>query len=268
MEYGLWNSDLDEFYKGEIDVNQVETIQTALKVTLPESYIKLMHKKNGFYLTKKYYPVSTPNSWANNSVHVDSLYGLGENPGILDNPYLRTEWGIRSKKIIIISAEPPTFICLDYRKKKNPSVIFIDVDENQEIKLAENFEDFLEGLVEEIAEEMLSDILLEQQIQDYYKKIDDVILNGKPAEIDRLLTKILSTNNELIRYLVEKMRRHEKPKVHFNLLLYLICCAEGLNKGTLEDEYLLEVLNEFSTSKNKDVKEFAVICLEKYNSRL
>lgn len=64
------------------------------------------------------------------------------------------------------------------------------------------------------------------------------------------------------------MRRHEKPKVHFYLLLYLICCAEGLNKGTLEDEYLLEVLNEFSTSKNKEVKKFAVICLEKYNSRL
>lgn len=189
---------------------------------------------------------------------------------MLDTLYLRSEWGIRSNKLIIISAEPPTFICLDYRKRKNPSVLFINVDENQEIKLANSFEEFLEGLVEDIAEanETSSDILSEQQIQDYYRKIDDVILNGKPGEIDRMLTKILSTNNELIRYLVEKMRRHEKPKVHFYLVLFLLTCAEGYNKGMIEDKYLLEVLNEFSTNKNKDVKVFALASLTELKKRL
>lgn len=268
MEFGLWNSHHDEYYKGEVDLNKIERIQTALNVNLPVSYIKLMYKRNGFYLTKKYYPVSSPNNWANNSVHVDFLYGLGENPGVLDNLYLRSEWGIRSKKLIIISAEPPTFICLDYRKKKNPSVIFIDVDVKQEIKLANNFEEFIEGLVEEIAEEIICDTPLEQQIQGYYSKIDNVILNGKPREIERLLTEILSTNNELIRYLVEKMRQHEKPKVHFYLLLFLYSCAKGYNESILEDNYLLEVLNEFSSSKNKDVKELAMSSLTELNTRL
>lgn len=60
-----------------------------------------MKKRNGFYLNKKYFPTSTPNSWANNSVYVDFLYGIGENPGLLDNIYLRKECGIRSKKLLI-----------------------------------------------------------------------------------------------------------------------------------------------------------------------
>ena len=156
---------------------------------------------------------------------------------------------------------------MDYRKKKNLSVLFIDVDEKQEIKLANSFEEFLEGLVEEIAEETSSDTLSKQQFQDYYRKIDDVILNGKPSEIDRMLTKVLS-NNELVRYLVEKMRRHEKPKVHLYLVLFLLTCAEGYNKGMIEDKYLLEVLTEFSTNKNKDVKAFAVMGLAELEKRL
>jgi hypothetical protein len=54
--------------------------------------------------------------------------------------------------------------------------------------------------------------------------------------------------------MVEKMGHHEKPKVHFNLFLFLSCCAEGENKGSKEDDYLLEVLNELSQSKNRDVR--------------
>lgn len=230
-----------------------------------------MKKRNGFYLKKKYFPTDTSNSWANNSVHVDFLYGIGQEPGLLDSLYLRKEWGIRSKKLLILSADPPMFICLDYRKRKNPSIIFIDVEQNQEIKLAKDFEEFINGLVDYIEDVELDPYdseLSEQEIKDYYKKIDEVIQKGKPGEIDRFFTKVLSTNNELIRYMVEKMRQHEKPKVHFNLLLFLLCCAEGDNVGTIEDGYLLEVLNELSQSKNRDVRDFSLHSLKALNNRL
>ncbi|WP_017381909.1 hypothetical protein [Paenisporosarcina sp. TG-14] len=136
--------------------------------------------------------------------------------------------------------------------------------------MAKDFEQFINGLVEEIEEEDIDIFasLSEQQIIDYYTKIDLVIVNGKPKEIDRLLGEILSTNNDLIRYLVEKMRKHEKAKVHFNLLLFLSCCAEGENKGIIKDDYLMEVLKEFSASKNKDVKDFALYSLKLLTSRL
>jgi len=267
----LWEEELDEYFKGEFDSVIVENIQKELKMDLPESYIHLMRKRNGFYVKKKYFPTTTPNSWANNSVHVDYLYGIGENPGLLDSMYLRKEWGIRSKKLLIISADPPMFICLDYRKRKNPSVIFIDVEQNQEIKLANDFQEFISGLVDYIEEEELDPYdseLSEEEIKDYYVKIDNVIQKGKPGEIDRFFTKILSTNNELIRYMVKKMRQHEKPKVHFYLLLFLSCCAEGENKGIIEDDYLLEIFNELSQSKNRDVRDLSLYSLKELHRRI
>jgi len=267
----LWEEELDEYFKGEFDSVIVENIQKELKMDLPESYIHLMRKRNGFYVKKKYFPTTTPNSWANNSVHVDYLYGIGENPGLLDSMYLRKEWGIRSKKLLIISADPPMFICLDYRKRKNPSVIFIDIEQNQEIKLANDFQAFISGLVDYIEEEELDPYdseLSEEEIKDYYVKIDNVIQKGKPGEIDRFFTKILSTNNELIRYMVKKMRQHEKPKVHFYLLLFLSCCAEGENKGIIEDDYLLEIFNELSQSKNRDVRDLSLYSLKELHRRI
>jgi hypothetical protein len=271
MNIDLWEGPFDDYFKGQVDLEMVEKIQQELKVELPESYINLMAKRNGFYLKRKYFPTNTPNSWANNSVYVDFIFGIGGEPGILDTILLRKEWGIRSKKLLIISADAPMFICLDYRKRKNPSVIFIDVEQNQEIKLANDFQEFISGLVDYIedVELALHDLeLSEQEINDYYAKINEVIQKGKPGEIDRVFTKILSTNKELIRYMVEKMRQHEKPKVHFNLLLYLSCCAEGENKGVIEDSYLLEVLNELSKSKNRDVRDFSFYSLKELQKRL
>ncbi|MER2000180.1 MAG: SMI1/KNR4 family protein [Lysinibacillus sp.] len=265
----LWEEELDDYFKGEIDLELLKRIQHELKADLPESYKNLMTQRNGFYLKNKYYPTDIPNSWANNSVYIDFLYGIGEGPGLLDNLYLRKEWGIPNKKLLIISSAPPTFICLDYRKRKNPSVIFIDVEQNQEIKLAENFEIFINGLVDYIEEEeiRLDTELSQHELKDYYNKIDDVIKKGKPSEIDGLFTKVLSTNNELIRYMIEKMRYHENPKVQFYLMLFLSECAEGGNKGTIEDDNLLEVLTEISISKNKDAKALAIYSLQQFNNR-
>jgi SMI1-KNR4 cell-wall len=271
LDLGLWEERIEDYYYcGELNIDTLQRAQQELQLDLPELYINLLSKRNGFSLKKKYFPTTTPNNWANNSVHVDFFYGIGGTTDLLDNIYLRKEWGIRSKKLLIISAEPPMFICLDYRRKKNPSVIFLDVDQRQEIKLAETFEGFLHGLVEEIEEEEIdySTLLSEQQINEYYTKIDHVTTNGKPKEIDRLFTEVLSTNHELIRYIVEKMRNHHHAKVHFYLLLFLICCAQGDNKGILEDDHLWEVLNELKDKKNKDVKDLALYSLNELNKRL
>ena len=128
MNLALWEEEFDDYFKGQIDFEMLKKIQQELKADLPESYKNLMIQRNGFYLKSKYFPTDTPNSWANNSVYVDFLYGIGKDLGVLDNMELRREWGIRSKKLLIISSAPPMFICLDYRTRKNPSVIFIDVE--------------------------------------------------------------------------------------------------------------------------------------------
>ncbi|KYG34957.1 SMI1/KNR4 family protein [Alkalihalobacillus trypoxylicola] len=266
----LWEKELDDYYLGEPSTEQIEKIQNELNIVLPSSYVNLMKNRNGFYLTNKYFPTNEPNSWSEQSVYIDYLLGIGESPGILDTLYLRKEWGIRSQKLIIISAEPPMFLCLDYRNRKNPSVICIDVDENQEFKLAENFDELISGLVEYIEEEpsTYDKELTNEEVKHYYSEIDQVILKGTPKEVDRLFTKVLSTNNELIRYMVKKMKEHKKPKVQVYLLLFLMCCAEGENQGTIEDSDLLNILNDLSKSKNKEVKELTDYSLEKLQKRI
>ncbi|MFC7371371.1 SMI1/KNR4 family protein [Fictibacillus iocasae] len=265
----LYEKEKDAYYKGEVTDELVTAVQNELGVVLPDAYLQLMRERNGFALKKKYFPTSVPNSWANNSVCVDHLLGLGAEPGLLDNDYLRREWGIRSKKVIILSAEPPLFICLDYRRKKQPAVVFIDVDEKKEILLAPDFASFIDGLQDEIEERPeTEDTLSQEQISEFYLKIDQMIEKGKPGEIDRLFTKVLSTNHELIRYMVRKMKVHALSKVHFNLLLFLVCCSQGDNKGIIEDGELREMLDEFSLSKNRDVRDMALYSLNEMKKRV
>jgi len=80
MNLELWEEELDDYFKGQIDLEMLKKIQQEIKADLPESYKNLMRIRNGFYLKNKYFPTDTPNSWANNSVYVDFLYGIGEDP--------------------------------------------------------------------------------------------------------------------------------------------------------------------------------------------
>ncbi|MFF2501357.1 SMI1/KNR4 family protein [Peribacillus sp. NPDC058075] len=100
----LWEEEFDDNFKGELNAETLQKVQRELQVDLPESYINVLNKRNGFYLKKKYFPTCIPNSWANNSVYVDALFGIGEDSGLIDTIYLRKEWGIRSKKLVIISS--------------------------------------------------------------------------------------------------------------------------------------------------------------------
>ncbi|PSL41618.1 SUKH superfamily protein [Planomicrobium soli] len=251
----------------------VKEAEKLLKIKLPTSYISILKQQNGGYIKFNAHPSAAPTSWADDHVNVENIFGIGtgKEKGILESEYLIQEWGL-PKNVVLISGDGHSWIALDYRNSKaDPPVIYLDVEQNQEIRLAKNFEEFINGLVNYIEEEKIyiSDTdLSEKEIKNYYAQIDEVIQGGTPKEIDRLFTRILSTNNELIRYMVEKMRHHEKPKVHFYLLLFLMSCAQGDNKGMIEDHYLLPVLHELSKSKNKDVEEFALYSLHQLQTRL
>ncbi|MEC2074038.1 SMI1/KNR4 family protein [Alkalihalophilus marmarensis] len=269
----IWQAGNDCGKLEPLTEEMIKKAEADLEIKLPDSYIKLLKQQNGGYLKFNAHPTDVQTSWASNHVQVDHLFGIGvgTEKGILDSSYLIQEWDL-PENIVLISGDGHAWIALDYRNTNSePAVMYIDVEQEHELQLAHNFESFINGLIDyseeeevDIAESELSD----QEIKDYYTQIDDVIKNGTPKDIDRLLTKVLSTTNELIRYMVEKMRQHEKPKVHYNLLLFLMCCAEGGNKGILEDEYLDEVLQELYLSKNKDVKELAQYSLEQLQSRL
>lgn len=266
----IWRADIEEdMYKlAPLTKKAIQEAEKLLNVKLPQKFIDILMQQNGGYLIYDTYPTMEPTSWDDNSINIDHIMGIGEDNGILDTFELIEEWGLPSN-IVLLSGSGHTWVVLDYRNvEENPPVVYIDLEINQELILAPSFREFLEILTNnELFYEVQNDNSATLSI-DYYNEIDEVILNGKPKEIDRFFTKVLSFNVELIRYMVEKMRNHKNPKVHFYLMLFLSECAVGSNEGILDDQYLLEVLNEIAESQNKDAKELANYSLGCLRNRL
>ncbi|WP_167555343.1 SMI1/KNR4 family protein [Gottfriedia acidiceleris] len=83
---------------------------------------------------------------ADDHVNEDHILGIGGETGILESAYLIKEWGL-PRNIVLISGDGHSWIALDDKDtKQEPTVIYIDVDDDQIIKITPYFEAFLKGL--------------------------------------------------------------------------------------------------------------------------
>ena len=64
----------------------------------------------------------------------------------MDTDYMTKEWGLPEKQILL-TGDGHWWITLDYRDSETPSVKWIDVECDEEIKIADNFDQFINGLV-------------------------------------------------------------------------------------------------------------------------
>lgn len=145
----IWQKD-DEYYKlKDLTDEAVQCAEEILKVKLPASYVALLKEQNGGSLNDKSFPTNVPTSWADNHVHVDHIWGIGEKHSILNSEYLINEWGL-PQNIVLFSGEGHSWIAFDYRKlKENPPIIYIEADSELVIELAPNFGALLNGLYTE-----------------------------------------------------------------------------------------------------------------------
>ncbi|MBX2901593.1 MAG: SMI1/KNR4 family protein [Cyclobacteriaceae bacterium] len=134
--------------------DMVTTAETLLKVKLPTLLIDLLKIQNGGYTKGFAYPMTVKTTWAENHVPLSELFGIvtdqtietGQN--ILDTAYMIEEWGLPDKQVLL-NGDGHWWITLDYRQGEIPTVRWIDVECNQDIHIADNFEDFINGLVTE-----------------------------------------------------------------------------------------------------------------------
>lgn len=142
----IWREDTEEYQLAPLTNKMVKEAEDKLKAKLPYSYISLLKKQNGGYIIYDSFPTDVPTSWAEDHVHVDHLFGIEENKGILQSEYLIEEWGL-PKDIVIISGEGHSWIAFDYREtKEDPPLIYIDTESEQIIEIARNFDAFLNWL--------------------------------------------------------------------------------------------------------------------------
>lgn len=126
--------------------------ETTLGVKLPKTLTELLMVQNGGYTKGFVFPMAQKTTWAENHVPLSELFGivLDENAesaqNIMDTAYMTKEWGLPEKQVLL-TGDGHWWITFDYRNGEIPCVKWIDVECSQEIKIADTFDQFIDGLV-------------------------------------------------------------------------------------------------------------------------
>ncbi|GMG78154.1 SMI1/KNR4 family protein [Bacillus safensis] len=143
----FWEIDDEGYYTlKKITAEEVAKAEKKLGVTLPDTYKKLILEQNGGYIIHNAFPTTHSNSWAEDHIQFNHLLGIAEDEGIMDSAYLIKEWEL-PEGLVLINGDGHTWVAMDYRKtKENPAIHYFDVEMEEDFKLADSFDEFIEGL--------------------------------------------------------------------------------------------------------------------------
>lgn len=143
MTERIWEFDvMDEWELEDLTDSTLKEAEDLLGVKLPFSFIELMQSQNGGRLFRNSFELDSE------KIEIDHLLGIGRksNEGILVTPYMIKEWELPSN-IVLISGDGHSWVVLDYRHEESePCVSFIDAELGTDIRLANNFEGFIDQL--------------------------------------------------------------------------------------------------------------------------
>ena len=147
----FWNDDVENMdLIGESPSDElIAEIEKELDYKLPASYIWLMKQHNGGLVKKTDFLVTVSNSWK--LIGITSFIKI--NSICDENQFMKDDWGYPDIGVAICDTPSAghEMIFLDYRecgRQGEPKVVHIDQELDYEITLlADNFEDFIRGLV-------------------------------------------------------------------------------------------------------------------------
>ncbi|WP_345910975.1 SMI1/KNR4 family protein [Bacillus altitudinis] len=143
----FWEIDDEGYYTlKKINEAEIAKAEKKLGVTFPNTYKKLILEQNGGYTIHNAFPTTHSNSWAEDHIQFNHLLGIAEDEGIMDSAYLIKEWEL-PEGLVLINGDGHTWVAMDYRKtKENPTIHYFDVEMEEDFKLADSFDEFIEGL--------------------------------------------------------------------------------------------------------------------------
>lgn len=138
----------------------IDSIENELGYKLPSSYIYMMKQQNGGVPKNTCFPTEEPTSWAEDHIAITGIMGIGREKsyslcGEFGSPFMIEEWGYPNIGVVICDCPSAghDVVMLDYRacgKDGEPEVVHVDQEDDYEITfLADNFEEFIKGLVNE-----------------------------------------------------------------------------------------------------------------------
>lgn len=259
MNKRIWAFDvIDEYELEEFTERTLNVVENSLGVKLPISYVELMRNQNGGRLFRNLVQLDQIN------IRADYILGIGDkfDEGILITHYMIKEWNLPDD-IVLISGDGHSWFFLDYRQsKETPSVSYIDIEENIDVRLAINFEYFIDMLVRD-SEEDEFELIAENsytisQFEKIVEKGDDpfLITDGflyfsvMDCDIDWLVSQaIISMDNpdefvvpEVMAYMMKKAFRLEQNEKNNSALLSF---AEKVKEHELSEvrRYYKKIIN-------------------------
>lgn len=155
MEFWLKQDVTESKETAEITRDELTAIEQEIGKVIPASYKEVLLQQNGGPLQYRWVRVAEPTPEVE-LIEIDHLLGL-ETDGNLSSDYLIEEWGLRGD-ILVISGDGNGFFVLDYGEDtQNPPVIYLEVDSQAKMRVANNFDDFLSQLIAEAPATNLDD---------------------------------------------------------------------------------------------------------------
>ncbi|PAC82310.1 SMI1 / KNR4 family protein [Bacillus sp. 7788] len=258
----FWEIDEEGYHTlKKINAEEIAKAEKKLGVTLPDTYKKLILEQNGGYTVHNAFPTSHSNSWAEDHIQFNHLLGIAEDEGIMDSAYLIKEWEL-PEGLVLINGDGHNWVAMDYRKtKENPAIHYFDVEMEEDFKLADSFDEFIEGLytveytIDEEATEVeyeLTEVYLSKEELEAIFELD-VLDEGNLYKIQYYPMVDL---NE-IEWFFKKMQYHiEKTKDEDTLYQVgdTILCIFLLNQNMPINEKISEILHQIAKflEKNDD----------------
>ncbi|MEH6944917.1 SMI1/KNR4 family protein, partial [Bacillus sp. JJ722] len=249
----LWlEGNSDPIRLEDISLEEIEKLESNLGGILPDSYKRIILVQNGGYI--KFNAVSMEEDF----LPIEFINGLGPK-GMLESKYLIDEWDL-PQDILIFSGDGNFWYALDYRKKqKNPSVIYIESEDNTIINVANSFEEFLDKLYVHDYEDEEEEIWTMGEAEDIFNKEDtslicDVLLSfqyPKQEEQKWLFTKLLTFSTHKDLYIRETV---------LSIISLVKYYLEDIEKNNID--IIKETLEKLKNDDNEDIKNRSEYFLE------
>ncbi|SHE54417.1 SMI1/KNR4 family protein [Pedobacter caeni] len=133
-----------------LDAELIAYAEKVLNVRLPILLIDLLKIKNGGSTRDFALPTTIKTCLGDSYLRIDELYGIGDDhlsskANLLHSAYLIKEWGLPDKQVLLLG-DGHWWITLDYRNGAEPTVNWIDVENEQDFLIAPTFNAFVNSL--------------------------------------------------------------------------------------------------------------------------
>lgn len=257
----IWQEDSDYYKLAPLTDEMVKKAEEKLKIKLPQSYINILKDQNGGYIKFNSYPTDVPTSWADDHINVDHILGISLEDGILKSEYFIEEWEM-PEGLVLFNGDGHTWIAFDYRHvSSEPPIVYIDNEEEKIIKIANHFDEFLEGLYTEESEPFDE---IELQMEGYSKEeFETLIQQDNVEEISSVITYLSQFESDVDWLSKQFMKLSKHPDKYlrsdiantvWNFLTY-----------RLDNETIQEFIEVFKNDTDIDVRMYAEMIIEKLN---